>query len=60
MLSQIIDTTNSSLLLVGVGGVMNASDVRDRLAAGAHNVHLATAPMLNQFAGIDIRRALAS
>ena len=39
---------------------MTASDVRDRLAAGAHSVHLATAPMLNQFAGIDIRRAMAS
>jgi dihydroorotate dehydrogenase len=47
------------LKLIGVGGVMSARDVRDRLAAGAEHVHLATAPMIDPFVGIRIRRELA-
>jgi len=58
ILSQLVDNTDHSLLLIGVGGVMTAGDVRERLAAGAHNVHLATAPMLDPRAGIKIRRDL--
>jgi len=49
----------SGLELIGVGGVMNTRDVRDRLAAGAENVHLATAPMLDPLIGLRIRRELS-
>ena len=59
LLSQIITNASLRIHLIGVGGVMTAQDVRDRLAAGAHNVHLATAPMLDPNVGIQIRRDLA-
>ena len=49
----------SSLRLIGVGGVMNTHDVRARLAAGAENVHLATAPMIDPLIGIRIRQEFA-
>lgn len=49
----------SGVKLIGVGGVMTARDVRDRIAAGAENVHLATAPMLDPLIGIRIRQELA-
>ena len=58
MLSRIIREAGSALLLVGVGGVMTADDVRTRLTAGAHNVHLATAPMLDPLVGMRIREEL--
>ena len=60
MLSRTIRVAGSDLLLVGVGGVMTADDVRARLAAGAHNVHLATAPMLDPLVGLRIREQLAA
>ena len=60
LLAQLIDKQGSPLLLVGVGGVITAQDVQQRLAAGAHNVHLATAPMLDPHVGIEIRRELAA
>lgn len=56
MLSRVIHAAESKLLLIGVGGVMTAGDVRARLAAGAHNVHLATAPMIDPEIGLRIRR----
>ena len=59
MLSRIIGDAGSDLLLVGVGGVMTADDVRERLAAGAHNVHLATAPMIDPLVGLRIRKQLS-
>lgn len=58
MLSRLIRDGGSPLRLIGVGGVMTVDDVRERLAAGAHNVHLATAPMLDPLVGVEIRRAL--
>jgi len=60
LLSQLIEHTASPMQLVGVGGVMTAADVRERLAAGAHNVHLATAPMLDPWVGVKIRRELGT
>ncbi|MEZ5399596.1 MAG: hypothetical protein R2729_07985 [Bryobacteraceae bacterium] len=59
MLGGVIRESGSALKLVSVGGVMNAGDVRDRLAAGAHHVQLATAPMLDAAIGLQIRRELA-
>ena len=59
MLARLIRESGSPLELIGVGGVMNAADVRARLAAGAGNVHLATAPMLDPQVGVRIRRELA-
>lgn len=58
LLSRLIGDAESPLRLIGVGGVLTADDVRARLTAGAHNVHLATAPMLDPLVGIEIRRAL--
>ena len=60
MLSRTIREAGSDLLLVGVGGVMTADDVRKRLAAGAHNVHLATAPMIDPMVGLRIREQFAA
>lgn len=50
---------DTPLKRIGVGGVMTARDVRDRLAAGAENVHLATAPMIDPLIGLRIRQELA-
>jgi dihydroorotate dehydrogenase len=44
--------------LIGVGGIFSAAHVRERLAAGAHHVQLATAPMLNPLVGLQIRKQL--
>ncbi|MBM3735612.1 MAG: hypothetical protein FJW39_07480 [Acidobacteria bacterium] len=57
MLAAIVRQQRSPLRLIGVGGVMNTQDVRGRLAAGAHHVQLATAPMLDPMVGIRIRSA---
>ena len=59
MLSRLVAAGGLGLKLIGVGGVMTARDVRDRLDAGAENVHLATAPMVDPSIGIRIRRELA-
>lgn len=58
MLSRLVREIGSPLRLIGVGGVMTVGDVRDRLAAGAENVHLATAPMIDPDVGIRTRREL--
>lgn len=59
MLRRIVELQQSPLKLIGVGGVMNAQDVRDRLAAGAEHVHLATAAMKRPAIGLEIRRELS-
>ncbi|MBL8234914.1 MAG: hypothetical protein JNL98_40815 [Bryobacterales bacterium] len=59
MLKRVITAARSPLELISVCGVMNAQDVRDRLAAGAQHVHLATAPMIDPLIGVKIRRELA-
>lgn len=56
LLRGIISATGTPLRLIGVGGVFTAGDVRQRLAAGAHNVQMATAAMLDPLAAIRIRR----
>jgi len=58
MLREIVEDTASPLELIGVGGVMKAGDVQDRLAAGAHHVQLATAAMLDPEIAIRIRTDL--
>jgi dihydroorotate dehydrogenase len=59
MLRGIVEAKGLATKLIGVGGVMNAADVRQRLAAGAHHVQLATAPMLDPEVGLRIRKELA-
>jgi dihydroorotate dehydrogenase (NAD+) catalytic subunit len=46
---------NLDLKLIGVGGASTALEVQCYLKAGAHAVHLATAPMLQPDVAIDIR-----
>ena len=58
MLAEIVRETGAELELIGVGGVTTARDVRERLAAGASHVHLATAPMIDPGAGLKIREGL--
>jgi dihydroorotate dehydrogenase len=55
-LRDIVERTGARLKLIGVGGVFTAADVRERLAAGAHNVQLATAAMLDPQVALRIRR----
>ena len=59
MLARIVREAGLNLQLIGVGGVTTADDVHDRLEAGAHHVHLATAPMIDPKVGIAIRTELA-
>jgi dihydroorotate dehydrogenase len=56
LLRDIIERAGANLRLIGVGGLFTAADVRERLAAGAHNVQLATAAMLDPQVAIRIRR----
>ncbi len=44
--------------LIGVGGIFDAGDVRDFLAAGASTVQLATAPMLDPLVAFKLRREM--
>jgi len=57
---QVIAEQSSPLELVGVGGIAQAADVRQYLAAGACSVQLATAAMLDPLVGLRIRRDLAA
>jgi dihydroorotate dehydrogenase (NAD+) catalytic subunit len=59
MLRGIVERKRSQLRLIGVGGVMTGEDVAARLQAGAHAVHLATAPMLDPEVGLKIRAHMA-
>lgn len=59
LLKRIVDRRGSRLQLIGVGGIMNAEHVRERLDAGAHAVHLGTAPMLDPKIGLKIRREIS-
>ncbi|HTM51942.1 MAG TPA: hypothetical protein VL285_24775 [Bryobacteraceae bacterium] len=60
MLHDAITAAGGGLQVIGVGGVFTAADVRERLAAGARHVQLATAAMLDPECGVRIRRQLAS
>jgi dihydroorotate dehydrogenase len=58
-LEDVIKTCGGGLRLIGVGGIFSATDVRARLAAGAHHVQLATAAMLDPLVAVRIRTELA-
>ena len=58
MLASLMQTQAPDLKLVGVGGLGDADSVKQRLAAGAHHVQIATAAMLDPLVGIKIRRQL--
>ncbi len=57
--SSAIRKRESQVKLIGVGGISNASDVRDYLDAGAHACQLATAAMIDPAVGLEIREQLA-
>lgn len=59
MLAAIIKKRGSKLQLIGVGGVSTAKHVRKRLEAGARNVQIATAAMLDPNVALKIRQELA-
>lgn len=59
MLSSLLRTANAGIPLIGVGGVATASDVHERLAAGAHHVQIATAAMLDPLVAIQIRNEMS-
>ena len=53
--ASIAAESSADLKLIGVGGASYAEDVHRYLNAGAHAVHLATAPMLNPLVAVEIR-----
>jgi dihydroorotate dehydrogenase (NAD+) catalytic subunit len=59
MLREILAARGSKMRLIGVGGVATARDVKERMAAGAHHVQIATAAMLDPLVGVRIRKELA-
>lgn len=59
MLAALIAKRHLPTRLIGVGGIASVADVVSRLDAGAHNVQLATAAMLDPFIALQIRDGLA-
>jgi len=59
MFAVLIEEQQSTLQLIGVGGVSSADHLRAYLAAGAHAVHIATAAMVDPLVAVKIRAALA-
>jgi dihydroorotate dehydrogenase (NAD+) catalytic subunit len=57
MMRDVIERSGHRLEIVGVGGAGSASDVRQYLDAGAANVHIATAAMIDPLVGIKIRES---
>ncbi len=55
MLAEVVRETGSKIRLIGVGGVTGYADVKQRLDAGAHHVHIATAAMLDPNTGRYVR-----
>ncbi len=56
LFSRLIAQRGLALRLIGVGGALNAAHVREYLDAGAEQVHIATAAMLDPAVAIAIRR----
>lgn len=54
--SNVISRCQSSLRVIGVGGIRSADHVRSYLEAGAVACHLATAVMTDPTVGIEIRK----
>jgi dihydroorotate dehydrogenase (NAD+) catalytic subunit len=59
MLSRVVAATAPPVRLIGVGGIASTEDARERLAAGAHHIQIATAAMLNPLIGIRMRAEMA-
>ena len=59
LLRELIRETGSDLRIIGVGGLSDADDVKERIEAGADHVQLATAAMLDPMVGVRIRGAWA-
>jgi len=55
-----ITEQQAKLEIVGVGGAATVADVRRFLTAGAANVHIATAAMVDPSVGLQIRREFAA
>ena len=60
MLSHVVAATAPHVRLIGVGGIASTEDARERLAAGAHHIQIATAAMLNPLIGIRMRAEMAN
>jgi len=58
LFNRIIRQEGLSIRLVGVGGIVSAEQVRAHHEAGSHAVQLATAPMLDVWAGLKIRNQM--
>ncbi len=54
-LHTLIQQQGHPLEIIGVGGVQNGTHVEHYLTAGAHAVHMATAPMMDPLVAIAIR-----
>ena len=57
---QHVAATAPHVRLIGVGGIASTEDARERLAAGAHHIQIATAAMLNPLIGIRMRAEMAN
>ncbi len=55
-----IEDANLDIEIIGVGGIFNATHVRQYLSAGATAVQLATAPMLNPLVAVEIKTDFAA
>ena len=56
---QLIDKRQSTVRLIGVGGVRSLMDVNAYMDAGAHAVQLATAVMTDPEVGLKLRRTMS-
>lgn len=57
LFSEVVDGMNSSIRLIGVGGISTAEHVNEYLTAGAHAVHIATAAMLNPKLAVELKQS---
>jgi dihydroorotate dehydrogenase len=58
LFAQVIHQSALNLLLVGVGGIGTAEQVKAHVEAGSHAIQLASAAMLDPYVGLGIRHAL--
>ena len=59
LFARLIGSRRERIRIIGVGGASTAEHVRQYLAAGAENVHIATAAMVDPSVGLKIREQLA-
>ena len=55
-MNPLLQMQDTDIQIIGVGGINQASHVAQYLSAGAHAVHLATAPMIDPLVAITIRQ----